>query len=76
MAAEITAFCMKCREKRAIKSPKQITHPNGKVAVTGTCSTCGTKIFRMGKLAGASTKAAPEAASKKSTGTRSKVKVS
>lgn len=47
---DITAYCMKCRAKRKIKDPKSITHSNGKDAVTGKCSTCGTKVFRMGKM--------------------------
>ena len=49
---EITAYCMKCKAKRTIKDPKPITHPNGREAVTGVCSKCGTKIFRMGKMPG------------------------
>ena len=46
----ITAYCMKCRAKREIKDPKQIMHSNGKAAITGKCSTCGTKVFRMGQM--------------------------
>ena len=46
----MTAYCMKCRAKREIKDPVAITHSNGKDAVTGKCSTCGTKVFRMGKM--------------------------
>ena len=52
MAVKVTAYCMKCREKREIKDPVAITHPNGKAAITGTCSVCGTKIFRMGSIEG------------------------
>ena len=46
----LTAYCMKCRAKREISNPTAIQHPNGKDAVTGTCPTCGTKVFRMGKM--------------------------
>lgn len=43
------AYCFKCRSKREIKGPKKITLKNGKPATQGTCSTCGTKVFRIGK---------------------------
>jgi len=44
-----TAYCMKCREKVEIKNPRQITLKNGRPAVQGVCSVCGTKVFRIGK---------------------------
>ncbi|MCD6568399.1 MAG: hypothetical protein J7K94_06670 [Dehalococcoidia bacterium] len=44
-----TAYCMKCRQKREIKNPKQITLKNGRPAVQGVCPICGTKVFRIGK---------------------------
>ena len=43
------AYCMKCRTSREISNPKQITMKNGRQAIQGTCPTCGTKVFRMGK---------------------------
>ncbi len=42
------AYCMKCRTKREVKSPEQITMKNGRPATQGTCSTCGTKVFKIG----------------------------
>ena len=45
-----TAYCMKCRNKVEIRNPKQIILKNGKPAVQGICSVCGTKVFRIGKL--------------------------
>jgi len=45
-----TAYCMKCRKKVQIKNPSQITLKNGRAAVQGVCSVCGTKVFRIGKL--------------------------
>jgi len=45
-----TAYCMKCRQKREIKDPKQVTLKNNSQSVQGTCPVCGTKIFRAGKL--------------------------
>ena len=44
-------YCVKCKTKREIKDAKEVTM-NGKggktrMAMTGTCSTCGTKMFRI-----------------------------
>ena len=43
------AYCVKCRSKKEISSAKAITMKNGKPATQGTCPTCGTKMFRIGK---------------------------
>ena len=43
------AYCMKCRTKRQISNPQQITMKNGKLATQGTCPVCSTKVFRIGK---------------------------
>jgi len=43
------AYCMKCRTKRDMKDPKNITLKNGRPATRGTCPVCGTKMFRIGK---------------------------
>ena len=43
------AYCMKCRTKREIQSPEQVTLKNGRPATQGTCDVCGTKLFRIGK---------------------------
>jgi len=43
------AYCMKCRKKVDVKDPKEITLKNGRPSVQGTCPTCGTKVFRIGK---------------------------
>jgi DNA-directed RNA polymerase subunit RPC12/RpoP len=40
---------MKCRKKVEIKGAKQITLKNGRPAMQGSCPTCGTKVFRIGK---------------------------
>lgn len=39
---------MKCRGKREMTDPAPITMKNGKPATTGTCSDCGTAIFKIG----------------------------
>jgi len=43
------AYCVKCRTKREMKDTKSITMKNGKPATQGTCPSCGTKMFRIGK---------------------------
>jgi len=43
------AYCFKCRARREIKNPQTVTLKNGRPAVRGTCSVCGTKVFRIGK---------------------------
>ena len=43
------AYCMKCRSKKEMKDSKSITMKNGRPATQGTCPTCGTKMFRIGK---------------------------
>lgn len=43
------AYCVKCRTKREMRNPQQMTMKNGKPATTGICPVCGTKMFRIGK---------------------------
>ena len=43
------AYCLKCRTKREMKDPQQVTMKNGKPATTGTCPTCSTQMYRIGK---------------------------
>ena len=45
----VQAYCVKCRAKKEMKDPKSITMKNGKPATEGTCPTCGTKMFMIGK---------------------------
>ncbi len=45
-----TAYCMKCRKKVEIRNPRQITLKNGRPATQGFCPSCGTKVFRIGKV--------------------------
>ena len=46
---QMQAYCVKCRAKKEMKDAKSITMKNGKPATQGTCPTCGTKMFRIGK---------------------------
>jgi RNase P subunit RPR2 len=43
------AYCFKCRRKVEMKNVEQVTLKNGRPAIRGTCSVCGTKVFRIGK---------------------------
>jgi 2-keto-3-deoxy-L-rhamnonate aldolase RhmA len=42
------AYCVKCKSKRDMKNEKQVTMKNGRKAVSGICTVCGTKMFRIG----------------------------
>jgi hypothetical protein len=46
---QMQAYCVKCRAKKEMKDAKAITMKNGKPATQGTCPSCGTKMFRIGK---------------------------
>ena len=42
------AYCVKCKAKREVKNPQNITMKNGKPALQGTCPVCGGKVFKIG----------------------------
>jgi len=46
----VEAYCVKCRAKREVKNPEEVTLKNKSKAVKGVCAVCGTKIVRIGKL--------------------------
>ena len=48
MAAK-EGYCVKCKSKKEIQDAKDIVMKNGRPATQGTCPTCGTKIFKIGK---------------------------
>ncbi len=43
------AYCLKCRQKREIRNPQQVSLKNGRPATQGSCPVCGTKMYRIGK---------------------------
>ncbi len=45
----IIAYCLKCQAKRQMKNPVALTLKNGRSAIQGICSKCGTKMFRIMK---------------------------
>jgi RNase P subunit RPR2 len=42
------AYCVKCKAKKEMKNPEEITMKNGRKAVRGVCPDCGTKMFKIG----------------------------
>ena len=44
-------YCVKCRQKRDANNVESVTMKNGKPAMKGTCSVCGTGMYRIGSKA-------------------------
>ena len=44
-------YCIKCRTKTGSNGIEQVVMKNGRPAIKATCAACGTKKFRIGKLA-------------------------
>jgi hypothetical protein len=42
-------YRVKCRTKKEMRTAKAITMSNGKPATQGTCPSCGTRMFKIGK---------------------------
>ncbi|MCB8994324.1 MAG: hypothetical protein H6538_01815 [Bacteroidales bacterium] len=40
-------YCVKCKGKKEIKTPVEVTMKNGRKAMKGKCPTCGTGMFRI-----------------------------
>ncbi len=49
MTEEIIAYCVKCKEKRAMNQPEAVYTANGTPGTSGVCPVCGTKMFKMGR---------------------------
>ena len=41
-------YCMKCKTKREMVSPKKVTMRNKRKATSGKCAKCGCKMFKIG----------------------------
>jgi len=41
------AYCVKCKAKKEMKDPQEVTLKNGRKAVKGKCPDCGTVMFRI-----------------------------
>ena len=42
-----TGHCMKCKEKRKMKDTEKVVMKNGRSAMKGICTVCGTKMFKI-----------------------------
>jgi len=42
-----TAYCVKCRAKREMIDAKKVTMKNGRNAMKGKCSKCGTGMYKI-----------------------------
>jgi len=40
-------YCVKCRSKRDFKDAKEVKMKNGRPALKGVCSTCGTGMYKI-----------------------------
>jgi hypothetical protein len=38
-------YCVKCKKKTEMKDPEKVTTKNGKSALRGPCSVCGTTVY-------------------------------
>ena len=45
----VQAYCVKCKTKREIENPQPEFTATGTPGTRGTCSVCGTSVFRMGR---------------------------
>ncbi|MGB3921925.1 MAG: DUF5679 domain-containing protein [Minisyncoccia bacterium] len=44
---KVVGYCVKCKTKREMKDTKQVEIKPGRPAVKGTCSVCGTGMYRI-----------------------------
>ena len=47
---QIIAYCVKCKQKRKMLQAREIVMKNGRPAMRGVCSFCGTRINRIGGI--------------------------
>jgi hypothetical protein len=50
LVAAVEGYCMKCKAKKVIKSPKEVTAKNGRPMIKGVCPDCGTTICKIGSI--------------------------
>jgi hypothetical protein len=41
------AYCVKCKTKRKMNDAKKVKMKNGRYAMKGECSNCGTGMYRI-----------------------------
>lgn len=47
---QLLVYCVKCKMKTVMLDPQPFTMKNGRAAIKGTCSICGSGQFRIGQL--------------------------
>jgi DNA topoisomerase I len=60
------AYCMKCKTKREVVDPQASFNAAGAPVTKGTCGTCGTTMYRIGKTAAHDGMIKPEKVDKRS----------
>jgi hypothetical protein len=43
---QVMAYCVKEKAQKPMKDAQQVTLKNGKLAMQGVCSSCGTKMMK------------------------------
>ncbi len=46
---EIITYCFRCRSKKLMKNVGHVVLKNGRRAIRGVCSSCGTKMYKIKK---------------------------
>ena len=41
------AYCVKCKAKREMKDAEEVKMKNGRPAMKGSCSSCGTGMYKI-----------------------------
>jgi len=41
------AYCVKCKKKVDVKNAEKVTMKNGRPALKGVCSECGTGVYKI-----------------------------
>ncbi len=59
----LTAYCLKCRTKRAMRDPQPSYTTTGKPCTQGVCPECGTTLFKMGRTPAHAALPAPQVSS-------------
>ena len=49
-ADEVTAYCLKCKTKQEMAEPTPVYTRAARPAVRGTCSVCGSSLYKMGRV--------------------------
>ncbi len=47
MADENIGYCVKCKAKQPMKDAQKVTMKNGRDAMQGKCSVCGTGMYKI-----------------------------